>query len=75
MSYNYIVTAHKATAVALSVTGNFTGSDDLNLIQAKGSNLAVSLVTSEGLKPVLDVDVFGRISAIQLFRPQVSWEE
>lgn len=75
MSYNYIVTAHKATAVALSVTGNFTGPDDLNLIQAKGSNLAVSLVTSEGLKPVLDVDVFGRISAIQLFRPQVSWEE
>ncbi|XP_003389315.1 PREDICTED: DNA damage-binding protein 1-like [Amphimedon queenslandica] len=70
MSYNYIVTAHKATAVPLSVTGNFTGPDDLNLIQAKGSNLAVSLVTSEGLKPVLDVDVFGRILAIQLFRPQ-----
>ena len=72
MSYNYIVTAHKATAVSLSVTGNFTGPDDLNLIQVKGSTLVVGLVTPEGLKPVLDVDVFGRISAIQLFRPQVS---
>ena len=72
MSYNYLVTAHKATLVTAAITGSFTGPDDLNLIQAKGSNLVISLVTAEGLRPILDVDVFGRITSIQLFRPEVS---
>lgn len=71
MSYNYIVTAHKATAVTATHTGSFTGPEDLNLLQAKGSNLVISQVTAEGLKPVMDVDVFGRIIAMQLFKPQV----
>ena len=71
MSYNYIATAHKATAVTATHTGSFTGQDDLNLLQAKGSSLSISLVTAEGLKPVMDVDVFGRIISMQLFRPQV----
>lgn len=71
MSHNYVVTAHKATVVSSSVTGNFTGPDDLNLIQAKGSGLVVSLATPEGLKPILDLDVFGRVHCVQLFRPKV----
>lgn len=71
MSYNYTVTAHKATVVSSSVTGNFTGPDDLNLIQVKGSTIAVSQVTAEGLKPVLDIDIFGRVAVIDLFRPKV----
>lgn len=71
MSYNYIVTAHKATAVTATQTGSFTGPDDLNLLQAKGSSLVISQVTAEGLKPVLDVDLFGRIIAMQLLKPQV----
>lgn len=73
MSYNYIVTAHKATIVTESLTGSFTGPDDLNLIQAKGSCIVISQVTAEGLKPVLDVDIFGRISCMQLFRPKVRY--
>jgi DNA damage-binding protein 1 len=70
MSFNYIVTAHKATAVTITLAGSFTGPDDLNLLQARGSTLAVSQVTPEGLKPVINIDVFGRISAMQLFRPK-----
>lgn len=31
-SYNYVVTAHKPTAVNHSCVGNFTSNDDLNLI-------------------------------------------
>lgn len=71
MSYNYIVTAHKATVVTNTLTGSFTGPDDLNLIQAKGSCLVINQITPEGVKPVLDISVFGRIAAMQLFRPKV----
>lgn len=72
MSYNYFATAHKGTVVTASITGSFTGPDDINLIQARGTNLVISLVTAEGLQTVLDVDIFGRITSIHLFRPKVS---
>lgn len=71
MSYNYVVTAYKGTAVTAAQTGNFTGPEDINLIQAKGSSLVVSVVTPEGLKPVADVSIYGRINLMQLFRPKV----
>ena len=32
--YNYVVTAHKPTAVTQSVVANFTGPNDINLITA-----------------------------------------
>lgn len=70
MSYNYVVTAYKGTAVTAAQTGNFTGPEDINLIQAKGSSLVVSVVTPEGLKPVADVNIYGRINLMQLFRPK-----
>eukprot|EP00795_Rhopilema_esculentum_P011588 gene11587-21825_t len=69
MAYNYVVTAQKPTAVNAAVTGNFTGPNDLNLILAKNSRLEIHLVTPEGLKPVLDVGLYGRIATMQLFRP------
>ena len=31
-AFNYVVTAHKPTAVAHSAVGHFTGPEDLNLI-------------------------------------------
>ena len=72
MSYNYAVTAYKATAVTAVLTGNFTGENELNLILVKGSNLVVNVVTPEGLKSVVDVNIRGRISLAKLIRPAVS---
>ena len=72
MSCNYLVTAYKPTAVTGTVKGNFTSPGDLNLIQAKGSYLVVNRVTPEGLKPVVDVNINGRITIMQLFRPKAS---
>ena len=72
MSCNYVVTAYKATAVSNSLTGNFTGPGDLNLIESKGNSLVVNLVTPEGLKPLVDVSINGRITIMQLFRLKVS---
>ena len=73
MSYNYLVTAHKGSIVSSAITGSFTGPNDLNLIQARGSSLVISLVTAKGLQTVLDVDIFGRIISMQLFRPEVRY--
>lgn len=73
MAHNYVVTAHKPTAVNAAVVGNFTAADDLNLIIAKNTRLEIHVVTPEGLRPHLDIGIYGRISVMELFRPVVSF--
>uniref|UniRef100_A0A1I7XBW2 DNA damage-binding protein 1 n=1 Tax=Heterorhabditis bacteriophora TaxID=37862 RepID=A0A1I7XBW2_HETBA len=69
MSLNYIVSAKKATVVTDAVVGNFTGrEDDINLIIAKINRIEILTVTAEGLKPMQEIPVFGRILTIRLFR-------
>ncbi|KXJ05934.1 DNA damage-binding protein 1, partial [Exaiptasia diaphana] len=70
MAYNYVVTAQKPTAVNAVVVGNFTGPDDLNLVIAKSTRIEIHLVTPEGLRPVLDVGIYGKVTIMELFRPQ-----
>ncbi|TRY96321.1 hypothetical protein DNTS_021823 [Danionella cerebrum] len=70
MSYNYVVTAQKPTAVNACVTGHFTSADDLNLLMAKNTRLEIYLVTAEGLRPVKEVGMYGKIAVMQLFRPK-----
>ncbi|XP_050293342.1 DNA damage-binding protein 1 [Anthonomus grandis grandis] len=70
MSYHYVVTAHKPTAVTACVTGNFTSPADLNLIVAKNSRLEIYLVTPEGLRPIKEVGLYGKVAVMKLFRPQ-----
>jgi DNA damage-binding protein 1 len=72
MAYNYVVTAQKPTAVSAAVVGHFTGEKDLNLIIAKNTRLEIHLVTPEGLKPLLDVGIYGKLACMHLFRPKVS---
>lgn len=90
MSFNYIVTAQKSTAVTACVTGNrratnivpdsnlisfagnFTSPTDLNLIVAKNSRLEIYLVTPEGLKPIKEVGINGKIVVMKHFRYLVS---
>jgi len=66
--YNYVVTAHKPSNVNLSVTGNFTSAKDTNLIVAKCNRLVIYLLTPDGLQPVLDTTIYGRIATLELFR-------
>ena len=70
MAHNYYVTAHKPTGVHLSVSGNFTGSSDINLIVAKTTRLEIHLITSDGPRPLLDVGIHGRIAVLKLMRPE-----
>ncbi|CAG5859657.1 unnamed protein product [Menidia menidia] len=70
MSYNYVVTAQKPTAVNACVTGHFTSAEDLNLLIAKNTRLEIYVVTAEGLRPVKEVGMYGKISVMELFRPK-----
>ncbi|KAF6102934.1 damage specific DNA binding protein 1 [Phyllostomus discolor] len=72
MSYNYVVTAQKPTAVNGCVTGHFTSAEDLNLLIAKNTRLEIYVVTAEGLRPVKEVGMYGKIAVMELFRPKVS---
>ncbi|KAK1309389.1 DNA damage-binding protein 1 [Acorus calamus] len=67
--WNYVVTAHKPTAVTHSCVGNFTGPHELNLIISKCTRIEIYLLTPQGLQPMLDVPIYGRIFAMELFRP------
>ena len=64
--YNYVVTAHKPSAVHLSLTANFTGAKDKNLIVTKSNRLVIYLLTPECLQPILDTSVYGRIANIEV---------
>ena len=57
--------------VTHSVVGHFTAASDLNLIVARGTRFELHVVTEEGLNPVFDVPVHGRIATMELFRPPV----
>lgn len=63
------MTAHKPTNVTHSCVGNFTGPQELNLIIAKCTRIEIHLLTAQGLQPMLDVPIYGRIATLQLFRP------
>jgi len=51
--------------------GNFTSPTDLNLILAKNVRLEIYLVTPEGLRPLKEVGIYGKIAVIKFFRPPV----
>ncbi|KAK3200235.1 hypothetical protein Dsin_023650 [Dipteronia sinensis] len=67
--WNYVVTAHKPTNVTHSCVGNFTAPQELNLIVAKCTRIEIHLLTPQGLQPMLDVPIYGRIATLELFRP------
>eukprot|EP00966_Prymnesium_polylepis_P240241 5555660-Prymnesium_polylepis.1 len=69
MSFNYVVTAHKPTNVTHSLTGNFTGPDELNLIVSKCTRIEVHRMDSEGLHCIMDVPLYGRVATMELWRP------
>ncbi|KAL3616849.1 DNA damage-binding protein 1a [Castilleja foliolosa] len=67
--WNYVVTAHKPTNVTHSCVGNFTAPNELNLIVAKCTRIEIHMLSPQGLQPILDVPIYGRIATLELFRP------
>lgn len=70
MSQQYIVTAKSATSVSKSLVCHFTGTDDLNLVIAKGARLEIREITPEGLQHRLDVPIYGAIATMEAYRLQ-----
>jgi hypothetical protein len=52
--------------------GNFTSPQDINLILAKNTRLELYLVTPEGLRPLKEIAIYGKIAILKLFRHVVS---
>lgn len=53
-------------------TGNFTSPSDLNLILAKNTRIEIHLVTPEGLRPLKEIGLYGKVAVMKFFRPVVS---
>ncbi|XP_018018027.1 DNA damage-binding protein 1 [Hyalella azteca] len=68
--YNYIVSAHKPTAVYACATGQLTSTNDLNLVIARNNVLELHLVTPEGLKLLKEISIYGKITCLELFTPR-----
>lgn len=75
MSYNYVVNSQKPTAVHHTIVCNFTSTTDRNLIIAKGNHLEVQTLSNGGLLPILDVALFGKITALDFYRPANSTQD
>jgi hypothetical protein len=53
------------------VAGNFTSQKDLNLILAKNNRLEIYIVTPEGLRPLKEIGLYGKVAVMKFFRPPV----
>jgi DNA damage-binding protein 1 len=53
--------------------GNFTGPNDLNLILDKVNHVEILSVTPEGLRPVKQFTINGKVDVVKFFRPPVTF--
>ena len=66
--FSYVATASRPSAVTHCVRARFTSPQGWDLILAKNTRLEVLSLTTEGLKPVLDVPIRGRIASLDVIR-------
>ena len=69
---SFLVFLMVSTNVWFVFTGNFTSPNDLNLIVAKNYRLEIYLVTPEGLRPLKEVGIYGKIAVMKLYKSGVS---
>lgn len=66
-SYAYCVTCQKPTSVNQALVCTFTNPTARNLILAKGNHLEIHTLAEDGLVPEIDVPIYGKISALNIF--------
>lgn len=52
--------------------GHLTSPTDLNLVVARNNRVELHLVTPEGLRPLKELPIYGKIACMHLFTPMVS---
>jgi len=50
---------------------NFTSPTDRNLLVARFNRIDISLVTEQGLQPIKEVPLYGKIEIMKVIRPKV----
>lgn len=68
MSYSYVVTSQKATAVSHAVSCSFTAPNEKNLIVAKGNYLLVYVLRDGNMELVMESPLFGKIKCLEYYR-------
>jgi len=68
----YYATSQKSTAVTHSLVGHITSANELNLVLGKTSRIEIYRITNEGLSPLCDIGINGRIGTMNLIRIAVS---
>jgi len=53
------------------ILANFTSPTDRNLLVARFNRIDISLVTEEGLQPIKEIALYGKIEIMKVFRPKV----
>lgn len=53
-----------------SFSGTFTSPNDRNLIIAKNNKIEIYTLSPEGLKPIKEISIYGKITVMLLFRPE-----
>ena len=64
MAYNYVASSQKATCVTHAALCEFAVTGEQTLVVAKLTRLEAHQVTPDGLNPLFDVPVFGRIATV-----------
>ena len=72
MSYSYVVTSQRSTAVSHSIVCNFTSATDRNLIVARGNHLQIQTIREDSIVLEEDVPLFGHILSLDHYRPSDS---
>ncbi|KAA8497681.1 DNA damage-binding protein 1 [Porphyridium purpureum] len=68
--YNYVVSAHKASAVTHTAYGRFLSPHESSLLICRGgSRIEVYRVDREGLVPAFELPVYGTVVSMVLFDP------
>ena len=70
--YTYAVTAQPPTLVTQTAVCSFTHAADKNLLLVRSSRLEIYKVTVDGLENILEVPIYGRVTALVVTRAKVS---
>lgn len=69
MSYSYVVSSQRSTAVSHSIVCSFSSPGAKNLVVAKGNYLLVYLVSEDALTLLTETPLFGKIKCLDFYRP------
>lgn len=69
MTYNYVVTSQRPTAVSHAVVCSFTGPEARNLILSKGNRIEVHAAAADSIAPVTEFGIYGNVSSLNYYRP------